>query len=116
MARHAMLVQFLKALERAPGITVIDPESLVLRVRAGDGRVVRVTVAETGLLATARRVARDRRFSGLAGADPTSRSVTLFLLELQAALQDPSSRAVACFFYTERGMVPDQLRTGILPA
>lgn len=117
MARDDVLVgRFLLAMERVPGIEVVDRAGPVLRVRTADDRRVRVHIGDGAIAATVRRVSADPRLRGLAGADDVTRSFTLFLLELQAALSTPATPPIRCLHYTERGMVADQPRTGMLPA
>jgi len=117
MARHAALVaRFLGAMERVPGIDVLDAPGLVLRVRAAEGRFVRVQVDEEALVATVRRVAADEAYRGLAGSDAATRAYTLFLLELQGALSQQADPPIRLLRYTERGMVAGQERMGMLPA
>jgi hypothetical protein len=117
VARDELLVErFLRAMQRVPGIEVLDRAGLVLRVRTADERSVRVHIERGAIAATVRRVSGDPQLGGLAGADDVTRSFTLFLLELQAALSAPASPPVRCLNFTARGMLGDQLRTGMLPA
>lgn len=108
--------RFLRTMERVPGIEVIDRDGPVLRVRTADDRCVRVRIEGGAIAAMVRRVSGDAQLAGLAGADDVTRSFTWFLLELQAALSAPGSPPARQLAYTERGMVADQPRTGILPA
>ena len=159
MARDDLLVgRFLRAMERVPGIEVIDraaggpdvragepqertgerrertgeprgrtvelrertveprEHTVELRVRTADDRSVRVQVDDGAIAATVRRVSGDPRLGGLAGADDVTRSFTLFLLELQAALSAPASAPIRGLTYTRHGMTVDQPRAGMLPA
>ena len=117
MARDELLVaRFLAAMERVPGLEVVDRTGPLLRVRTADGRSVIVGIRPGAIAETVRRVSGDPALSGLAGADDVTRSFTLFLLELQAALSAPASPPIRRWDYTPHGMVADQPRTGMLPA
>ncbi|RDV43228.1 hypothetical protein DOE76_18525 [Leifsonia sp. ku-ls] len=85
-------------------------------MHTADDRRVLVHIDHGAIAATVRRVSNDPQLAGLAGADDVTRSFTLFLLELQGALAAPATPPVRYLNYTERGMVADQLRTGMLPA
>lgn len=107
--------RFLRSLERAPGVRVVDADGLVLQVTAPDGRIVEVRVEKEALLANAREVAADSTLHGLAGSDTLDRSFTLFFLHLQTAVTG-SSRQPARLRYTAQGVLPDDGRIGMLPA
>jgi hypothetical protein len=117
VVRDELLVgRFLCAMERVPGIEVIDRAVPVLRVRLPDERGVRVRIAPGAVAALVRRVSGDPQLEGLAGADDVTRSFTWFLLELQSALSGTASPPARGLIYTEQGMVADRLQTGTLPA
>jgi hypothetical protein len=108
--------RFLRSLERAPGIHVVDARALVLQVLTPDHRIVEVRVEEDALLANARGVADDAALHGLSGTDSVDRSFTLFFLHMQAAVRSRPLRGIHSLRYTAQGVVPDDGRSGMLPA
>lgn len=100
-----LLDRFALALERAPGIDVIDGEALVLRVQAADDRVAMIRVEADALASSARRAIEEGDVDGLAGADPTDQFFTLFFLHVEAALADAPRRRMLFFRFGEHGMV-----------
>lgn len=106
--------RFLSALERAPGIVVVDRERLVLSVPTGEDRRAELHVEREALLVNARLAADDPALHGLAGADALDRSFTLFFLHLQAALETTSGRRR--FRYTARGVLPVDGRADVPPS
>ena len=99
--------RFLRSLERAPGVHVVDAGALLLQVLTPDLRIVEVRVEEDALLANARLVADDAALHGLSGTDSVDRSFTLFLLHMQAAVGSGPLQGVRRLRYTAQGMVPD---------
>lgn len=98
--------RFVRALDRAPGIEVLDPHGLLLRIRTYDDRVVEVEVEVDALAENARRAVEVKDLDGLAGVDPVDRSFTLFFLHVQAAMTAAPFRPVRRFRYTAQGLVP----------
>ncbi|MDR6612722.1 ABC transporter substrate-binding protein [Leifsonia sp. 1010] len=99
--------RFLRSLERAPGIHVVDADALLLQVLTPDDRIVEVRVEEDALLANARLVADDAALHGLSGTDSVERSFTLFFLHMQTAVRSGPPQGARRLRYTAQGVVRD---------